>query len=260
VPILFGTVLAPPVGQASACHALSSPVLSSPVLPVPLTRIGRRRQKSPSRCIFSVDDLRSCRPQKVENADARRASADRLLTGDFKQIHGMRLQLQLPFCAQVVHPRWRARRWRSRPSPKTCSELRSVGLQPVQRPARPTRGSSAGRQRRKLCRPEAGSAARGRLLPPATNAGERQMRGPTEKADRLKPVLLSRGRTGLEQASACHGLGARRRISRSTLSLSLPRIGQAAMRRTVTFFTKPLCRASPFSSSHRGPLMTSSRP
>ena len=54
-----------------------------PVIPllVPFTRIGRRRQKSPSRCIFSADDLRSCRPQKVENADARRASADRLPTG-----------------------------------------------------------------------------------------------------------------------------------------------------------------------------------
>ena len=47
---------------------------------LPLTRTGRRRQKSPSRCIFSADDLRSCRPQKVENADARRASADRLLS------------------------------------------------------------------------------------------------------------------------------------------------------------------------------------
>ena len=44
------------------------------------TRIGRRPQKSPSRCIFSADDLRRCRPQKVENADARRASADRLLS------------------------------------------------------------------------------------------------------------------------------------------------------------------------------------
>ena len=62
-----------------------------PCLPYPLaahrlsTRIGRRRQKSPSRCIFSADDLRSCRPQQVENTDARRASADRLLS---EQLHG----------------------------------------------------------------------------------------------------------------------------------------------------------------------------
>ena len=26
--------------------------------------------------------------------------------------------MQLPFCAQAAHPRWQARRWRSRPSPK----------------------------------------------------------------------------------------------------------------------------------------------
>ena len=54
-------------------------------------------------------------------------------------------------------------------------------------------GSSAGRSRRKLCRPEAGSAARRRLLPPATNAGERHGgagEGMTGH-DRLKPVLLS---------------------------------------------------------------------
>jgi hypothetical protein len=57
------------------CHCLSLPVFARPVS---ITRIGRRRQKSPSRCIFSADDLRNYRPQKVENADARRASADRL--------------------------------------------------------------------------------------------------------------------------------------------------------------------------------------
>ena len=33
--------------------------------------------------------------------------------------------------------------------------------------------------------------------------------------------------------------GSRRFTSKSTLSLSLPRIGQAAIRRTATFFTKP---------------------
>ena len=55
-------------------------------------------------------------------------------------------------------------------------------------------GSSAGRQRRKRCRPEAGSAARRRLLPPATNAGERHRLG----NDRLKPVVLF-GRSQADQ-------------------------------------------------------------
>jgi len=81
-----------PVRHGDCCpesrtgFSLSCPVMTAHLSP---TRIGRRRQKSPSRCIFSADDLRSCRPQKVENADARRASADRLLTGDFTQIHGI---------------------------------------------------------------------------------------------------------------------------------------------------------------------------
>ena len=65
----------------------------------------------------------------------------------------------------------------------------------------------------------------------------------------------------LRRLGGAHGYaGSRRFTSKSTLSLSLPRMGQAAIRRTPTFFTKPRCRASPFSSSHRGPLMTSIRP
>ena len=46
-------------------------------------------------------------------------------------------------------------------------------------------GSSVGRQRRQLCRPEAGSAARRRLLPPATNAGERHRQEPSRTGLRL---------------------------------------------------------------------------
>jgi hypothetical protein len=52
---------------------------------------------------------------------------------------------------------------------------------------------------------------------------------------------FSTGRNNSGQFPMCsHGYaGSRRFTSRSTLSLSLPRIGQAAIRRTPTFFTKP---------------------
>ena len=81
-------------------------------------RIGRRRQKSPSRCIFSADDLRSHRPQKVENADARRASADRLpsrwLHG--KHEHSARFASQAPVAGSNQALRaWRGKQDRLQP-------------------------------------------------------------------------------------------------------------------------------------------------
>jgi hypothetical protein len=76
VPILFDPALARrKVGQASACHALSLPAH------LPLTRIGRRRQKSPSRCEVDrsipirIDVTRRAGGEAEERAASRHCAA-----------------------------------------------------------------------------------------------------------------------------------------------------------------------------------------